>query len=373
MDTVVFGTSNCIIRDGFLKQFRIYSGSIVENKSIGGCTSAVGLYSFEEIAGRAFDFAILDYEINDHQAVDKEFIGLERIERNFRNLIAALRLKGITPIILALPSAGYLTKVSSLEALQERIGEDLKVPYWNVSAAFREAVKKGATRAHLMRDHAHMSIPMTVPVGRAIAECVAEMQTARSEQITQTISVSETRRVMASDLVDASKIVERKSSLRGTRCALLRTGDELRIPVGADEVLSGIMIDTGAKGAVCTFSGAGPTAAKRLIMRWNDATPDHFSLMYVDLFQEVSGGPDGVTMRVEPETVEPTEQMLHGRSALPGRYGEVHVEGFLITKKQLRPVEVPATIYHGLPLNLAAFPSQAGLDEALIQAALEAA
>lgn len=63
-----------------------------------------------------------------------------------------------------------------------------------------------------------------------------------------------------------------------------------------------------------------------------------------------------------------TEGMLQGSAVLPGRYGELQVEGFLTMTKDPVEVTVMLKVMPGLPLDLARFPSQSGLIQALVDA-----
>lgn len=108
----------------------------------------------------------------------------------------------------------------------------------------------------------------------------------------------------------------------------MKEGDRINLPVGPDQEVAGLMINTGVPGGVVCFSNSTELRAKKLIMYWSEKTADRYSVMFVDLFSPISGGVDGIDVCLMNANYPVTEPMLHGRRALPDRYGCVEIEGF---------------------------------------------
>lgn len=354
MTACFFGTSNFVLKDGVVKAFREASGATVLNRSIGGCTSAVGGYLLDPLppsdSGR--DLLFIDYQINDHQGVAKGIVTPAQLAWNFRNLIVSARRAGYVPVVLMLPSAAALRAPIQMEQMQEELCRELKVHHWNVGRDARAVLARGTAMLALMRDPAHMSATAAAVVGQVLAEVAALVATADRRDTATDIALRPCRRLEAADLVPADQVHERRSSLRTTRLARLSAGDSLHLPVGPDEVLAGVMMNTGAEGSVARFDNGRRSVAKRLVMYWNANAPDGYSLILADLFDQLEGSAGGIRLTLEPADHPVTEPMLHGRPPLPGRYGTLELDGFLILSRE--PVVETTTIteFAGLGLDL---------------------
>ncbi|MFC4168407.1 hypothetical protein [Teichococcus aestuarii] len=367
MEALVLGTSNCVMRDGFLKYFREHARCGVTTRSIGGVLSSTGLYYFGEVRDQHHDYAIIDYEINDHQAVNAGLTTTQRLEQNLCNLVTEIRLSGKKPILLILPSLAHLEKPSSVELMQEAFCQKMQVPYFNVTAIFRAAMLLGATKEKLMRDSAHMSQSAAVVIGQALSECITEMESVISIESSMTVMCHKTHRILASSLVKPERVIERGSSLRTAQFAQIFEGESLLIPIGENEVLSSIMINNGAKGCIASFNNGNRTVSRQLIMYWDTNNPDVYNSMHVDFFDELEGSKNGIIMKLEPIDYLVTERLLHGRPPLPGRYGELQIEGFLVRSQKETPTLAPYRQYPELPLSLEKFPSQKNIITNIIE------
>ena len=62
-----------------------------------------------------------------------------------------------------------------------------------------------------------------------------------------------------------------------------------------------------------------------------------FILQLADIRDMPSGGADGITLSIEPEHAVHTEPTLHAKPPLPGRYGELEIQAFIVSEHD--PVE----------------------------------
>ena len=127
------------------------------------------------------------------------------------------------------------------------------------------------------------------------------------------------------------------------------------------------MINTGVPGGVVCFSNSTELRAKKLIMYWSEKTADRYSVMFVDLFSPISGGLDGIDVCLMDANYPVTEPMLHGRPALPDRYGCVEIEGFLIRDATKQKSGALLQSYPECFVNLGEFETSAKFREAFRQ------
>jgi hypothetical protein len=340
----------------------------VRNFSIGASSSALSLYLLDQLAPAGRGIAFIDYAINDGDfawnlwgpANARRIIG-----DNIRTLASRLNAMSYIPVVLVMPS--------DLDKEQELLGERLHcdicreegITYFNLHRLFRSLIAAGGSIAALMRDDCHISGSAGELVARFLAEIVDRAGSAAWSQSAQTASVVRARAIPASQFFPAETLVERKSSWRSAPYGRLNLGEVIGIPIGGGERLAGILINMGAKGGTVVIQGAGCEVTKSLTAYWDEAHPDQYSAMLVDIAQTIVGGPSGVTMKIVSSDRAPTERTLHARRVLPNRYGEVEIEGILAIGCDYMAFEFLKQTCAGMPLDLQTAPAAADLSQSL--------
>jgi hypothetical protein len=352
-----FGTSNFVIQDGIVKYFRLASGRDVLNRSIGGCTSALGTYLFRDVPrGNGRDsFIFLDYQINDSQAVNKSLCSPEQLVQNLRDVIFVARSAGYIPVLLILPSVGTYRNANAMEMAQVALAKELSVFYWNCAEDIRSLLAEDIPENILMRDTAHMSVDACALFGKALARCTDAITLAEGKDVSIETDVRSFRRVSADTVANGHETFTRSSSLATTTLLRLNEGETIRLAADSSQELAGLLINTGAAGAIVRFTNGTEERSKKLVMYWNAASADKYSVIFVDCFQALPGGSNGITIEVMAQDHAVTEPMLHGREPLPNRYGVVEIEGFLLRDRQARREEQMIRCYPDLPLDLSTF------------------
>lgn len=116
------------------------------------------------------------------------------------------------------------------------------------------------------------------------------------------------------------------------------------------------MINTGAWGATVALRGAGVEVIKPLTVYWDSEHPDWYIAMFVDIAQPLLGGPAGVTLEIVNRDAVPTERTIHVKPPLPGRYGEIEIEGVLLIGDRPAYVSNSGPCYGWMPLDLGELP-----------------
>ncbi|MDJ0390422.1 SGNH/GDSL hydrolase family protein [Roseomonas sp. E05] len=353
MDVLVLGTSNCIISDSFIKYFEKFAGYRIENRSIGASSNSVGLYILETLKDRKFDFAILDYEINDTGVLGRGLKTADDIRENIRSIVAITRSMGCTPILTIIPSYGTLQNVSEVERAHLDVCRQEGVHFLNVADLFREALKQGlTTRDALMRDSAHMSARVTPLIGEVLAKGLQNILATAAEPKNHRTAVRKMRSIPAAAVFAPQALIERRSSIYSSHYGRLRQGETIRLPVREDECLLALVMNTGALGANVAFRNGREEVVKPLIVYWDENKPDWFTAICVDFKRQLPGGHNGIEITALGPDAQPTEATLHQKPFLPGRYGEVEIEGFLIGTQAKLEVTSEVQSRPGLPLSL---------------------
>ena len=360
------GTSNFALRESIIKYFREASGWQGMTRGIGGCSSALGLYSYSMLPkpqGRT-SFVVIDFLINDAQILRKGMADLEALLQNLRDLVFALRQDGHIPLLMLLPAREFFEGEDRLERAQLALAQELGLFYWNLAEIFRDLCAKGLPRAAFMRDTAHMSPEACALTGQRLAACLKRIAETRRGQIAYSDAVRCFRKLAAADLAEGHEILTLSNSLVSTALLRLETGDHLRLPLPEGECLAAVMFNMGASGAVAAFSNGMQEVSKSLIMYWHADKPEIYSLILADFFTVLEGRGEDVILRLMPQDYPTSEPMLHGRPPLPDRYGQLEIEGFLLRSLRKDMRETGRETYAGLPLDLAHFAETADFAEA---------
>jgi hypothetical protein len=131
------------------------------------------------------------------------------------------------------------------------------------------------------------------------------------------------------------------------------------------ERLRGLMINVGAKGGTVMVRGGGTNVVKSMTAYWDAARPDFFGSLMVDFAHPLPGGAGGVTIQIVDADAVPTEPTLHSKPIIPGRYGEIEIEGALLIECDKMQYDYIGPTFGWLPLDLCELPEARQLRERL--------
>jgi hypothetical protein len=367
MELVILGTSNCIVPDSFVAEICRRSQIEVRNFSLGACTSNLGLYASTMIDPTERGVALIDYALNDGYAA--HIWGEARwrpfASRNIRTAGSRLRSKNYLPIVLVLPHDLHVDHQMSGERTHEAVCIAEKINFINLRKVFFAALRKGGTSEALMRDGAHMSGRAAQIVGTFMSDILERIAATVPSTANFATRVASHRVVLAQELFSPSRLVEHKSSLRSARYGRLLIGEVLHLPVNCGESVGAVMINTGAMGGTVVLRGKEGQVVKSLTIYWFEDRPELFSSILVDILGLVTGSPKGATIEIATPDSIVTEATLEGKRSLPGRYGEIEIEGVLLTQSAEHIDTVSAPTYDWLPLDLGSLPEVGRLVDAL--------
>ncbi|MBI3769071.1 MAG: hypothetical protein HY271_11350 [Deltaproteobacteria bacterium] len=330
MKLLVLGSSNAIGPYSFVDHLGRVPGFEITNRSIGASTSTAGIYALLAEDSSAFDYVLIDYEINEEGALQERLRTVEEASLSLRSLIFALRARDCTPLLTIVPTTHGRDRPSGAEKLYRKICREESVHVMSIADFYRRAFRRGGAWDRMLRDPFHMAVETTPIVAEAFARAFRVLEAVRATPREWTSRVVPMRAIPAADLVASDRRVRRASSHRSAWHAVLRRGDRLSIPVGSGERLVGLAINCGAPGAKVAFVANGARVVKRLVIYFDQARLDKFISVLVDLNQAMPGGPGGIDLEVLPANAEETERTLHQQSIVEGRYGEIEIEGFVI-------------------------------------------
>lgn len=359
LDMAVLGTSNCVGSNSFVEKAGAKAGARVRNLSVGACSSGCGVYQLDKVKPVRRGVAFIDFAINDH-ATAMDLWGRERarhiIAANLGTMAARLRGMNFLPIVLICASDFHIEGEPFGHALHREICSKQGINFVDLRRIVREAIERGVPRDSLMRDDCHLSDA----AGDAVAEFLAAIM--RRTGATPSISVSRSHPILPSRVIRAEELfpqtalVDRGSALRSALHGRVKAADIIHIPARTGERLSGIMINTGAWGATVALRGAGVEVIKPLTVYWDSEHPDWYIAMFVDIAQPLLGGPAGVTLEIVDRDAVPTERTIHVKPPLPGRYGEIEIEGVLLIGDRPAYVSNSGPCYGWMPLDLGELP-----------------
>ena len=359
MDAAVLGTSNCIGPDSFVERLCTKTRVRLQNLSIGACSSNLGLYQLSEINPTTRGIGFIDYSINDSDAGwnlwgESDAGGI--IARNIRTIANHLRSKDYLPVVVITPSALELEMDLIAETLHIDACLQQQINFINLRSIFRSALARGTSQSALMRDNFHMSKSTADLVANLFGQVIELMQKTTPVRTPQTVSTMPTRVVPARELFAKAELIELGSTLRMAQYGRLKIGDIIRIPARNDERVAAIMINLGAKGATIALRGKDCEVIKAMTAYWQIDHPESYCAMLVDIGGPIIGGDLGVTIEIVPSDIVPTEPTIHGRPARPERYGEIEIEGVLLTRLHDTESRILDASYDWMPVNLAELP-----------------
>ena len=214
------------------------------------------------------------------------------------------------------------------------------------------AIARGANRDDLMRDDYHISEQASNELATFLASVVQHMNAKSPAIVPQSASVLQARVAYASELFGQAALVDRGTSLRSALHGRLAIGDTLHVPMRGNERLRGIMINVGALGGTIILRSGQVEVIKSMTAYWSADRPDLFGSLLIDFAHPLLGGAEGVTIQMAGPGVMPTEPTIHAKPGLPGRYGEIEIEGVLLTECDYAQIDYRAPSYPWIPIDL---------------------
>jgi glycosyltransferase involved in cell wall biosynthesis len=367
-DLVVLGTSNCVGPNSFIEKVAARTGARVRNLSVGACSSGCGVYQLDKVEAVRNGVALIDFAINDNDA-GWNLWGSQRapgiVEANITTMVARLRALNFLPILLISASDFHRRGEPFGHALHREICIKEQINFIDMRRIVLGAIEQGVPRDILMRDDCHLSDD----AGEALSEFLAAILRGRSANSSNFVaqysaSMRPSRVVYASEIFPPAGLVDRGSALRAAQYGRIVRGEAVHIPVGAGERLSGVMINNGAKGAMVALRSGDREVIKSMTAYWNPENPDEYCAMFVDIAQPLRGRPAGVTIEIVDADAVPTEPTLHAKSGLPGRYGEIEIEGVLLVGEDASQITYAGPQFDG-PLDLSELPDALRLRDRL--------
>jgi hypothetical protein len=368
MDVLVLGTSNCIGPNSLVEKIDAKSGMKLTNLSVGACSSTLGLYQLDKVQPVQRGIAFIDFAINDPDAgwnLWNERHASRIIEDTIRTIGARLRSMNFLPIFILLGDEHNPLS----NTLHRKICMTECINFIDLRSQIVRAIQRGASRYYLMKDNYHISAGAAEEVATFFAAVVRRMNGTSVTSVARCASILQARVIYASELFPPSALVDRGSSLRSASHGRLAIGDSVYIPMANDERLRGLMINIGALGGTVAIRGSEAEVIKSMTTYWDAKHPEWFGSLLIDFAHPLPGGAGGLTIQmVDPHAV-PTEPTIHSKPILTGRYGELEVEGVLLTKCDKMQYSYSSPAYDWMPLDLGELPEARQLADGLLQCA----
>jgi hypothetical protein len=331
------GTSNFIVESSFYSEFRNSLQEDIINMSVGASPSATGMYFMSDATLAPGDVVLVDYAINDNSYVVNGCLGAERIAANLASVIATIVEQDAIPILMINPEAIGMRSSTDAQRMHEAVASATGVPLLNLAELFRQAVLLGADPALLMIDDAHQSPHLAPLIASVVKQAVRAVRLHPPTISLIALPTCSYRMIAAAPLVAPSRRVHRSSALRSAAMAALLEGESLNLAVAETEFVRGLMLNFGAAGGMVEVVGSRSRLVASLVTHWDNMNPLAFMSVFVEFKEPVQGGQSGVRIQVLPQCTEPTEPVLHRRLVHPELYGEVQIEGVLITTDRVVP------------------------------------
>jgi len=368
MEVLVLGTSNCIGPASYAEKTGARLGVSLTNLSVGACSSTLGLYQLHKVQKVRRGVAFIDFAINDNDT-GWNLWGKQHAPRsiadNIRTIVARLRSMNFLPILLVSASKLDLESEPYGNALHREICMKERINFIDLRSIVLGAINQGADRNALMHDDYHISCRAADETASFLAAIVRRMNETTFTLVPQSASILRGRVVDARELFPSAALVDRGSSLRSAFHGRLVIGDILHIPLGHNERVRGIMINVGAKGGTISLCGGELEIIKSMTSYWDAEHPDWFGSLLIDFAYPLLGSVQGVTIKIVGPDVAPTERTIHSKATLPGRYGEIEIEGVLLTECDNAQYDYFGPAYDWMPLDLSELSEGRQLSERL--------
>lgn len=123
MKIAIVGTSNSILKDGWVKYYRELVQDVeIDNYSLGSNSSLYGHYILEkkDILDK-YDYCFIDFAVNDQHFFDKGLISEELLVASYLDFIRKFRNSNCIPIFLILPIVEYCRENSKISTIRQNM------------------------------------------------------------------------------------------------------------------------------------------------------------------------------------------------------------------------------------------------------------
>ncbi len=109
MKVAIVGTSNSLLKDGWVKYYRELNKDVqIDNYSLGANTSLYGHYILEKKRIlEEYDYCIVDFAVNDQANLDLKLISEELLMASYLDLIRKFKYSRCIPVFIILPIIPY--------------------------------------------------------------------------------------------------------------------------------------------------------------------------------------------------------------------------------------------------------------------------
>ncbi|PZW37748.1 hypothetical protein C8P66_14125 [Humitalea rosea] len=230
------------------------------NFSVGASSSFIWFAARPLAELAAYDFAVLDYCVNDGLMIRSGANTLRNWEASMRAMFAELRAAGCEPLMLILPSLHTMRGNNPLRPAARALAAECRVPFLDGFELMERvlAMEPALALDDLFRDPAHLHPALSRQVGRALVEAVGKLPSRQTGlgATAPTCPVAYRLRDVTEWMAE-DRLVERATSLVKRRFLLLSDGEEVACPVDPGERLVGVALDLAKSNGTLAASGDG--------------------------------------------------------------------------------------------------------------------
>jgi hypothetical protein len=284
LNVTVIGTSNSILRGGWSYGLRESPHVEVFNIYSLGFSTTVLLPKVMAEPGLAdSDFVLLDFEVNEEDAIFWKQAGVEEIRgRVLDFIVRALPAKAI-PVFVSMPCTRHIGKQTSARQLYSALARELGVPYFDCYEFLDKVLGPHADGWEVyFLDPAHMKPPYAYEFGKRITESLARIdRTAiRRAERTEMLKIYSYRWIVDSAPINCERFV-RKTSLVEECFVRMRPGDLLTFGFDTDVNLVAIGVNIAQSDAAIIVTSESGTSTGQVNLRTHHFIGDGQRLDYV--------------------------------------------------------------------------------------------
>lgn len=253
MKLLVLGTSNSILKGGYVDALRIHPNITTINRvGPGGSTSIMLPFFGEEIDFSEFDFVIVDTSINDGAFLDWGLLMESEAMDNLRWLLRTATTAGCMPVILCMPNRARMNGGDTALALYKKAASEYRAPLFD-GYKFAETCAREIQRPvnELFQDDLHLLPSIAALMAPAIVDLCRETKCFPTPSVAF-------RRIEAGDL--NLPLRDRQTSLLSAQCAILSAEDCVCLALKLGERLAGVVYNAGRTSGSLIFKGQEKTA-----------------------------------------------------------------------------------------------------------------
>ncbi len=251
MRTLVFGTSNSILKNSYVDALRAHAGiSRLDRIGPGGSSSIMLPYVGADVVFDDYDYVVLDTSINDGAFLGWGLVQPDEVRQNIIWTCHTALQAGCVPLFLCMPNRTHLEAEDPALAIYRDIAREFQFALIDGYAFARAtAAADGVPMADLFTDDLHLRPEIAAKiVPQIIAAC--QPRVAADDPVAD-VSF---RLITAKEL--ALPQSERSTSLMKAGCATLTLGETVEVRLHQGEQLCGVAYNAGHTFGSLIFDGA---------------------------------------------------------------------------------------------------------------------